>query len=263
MANSKITALTSATTPLAGTEVLPVVQSSTTKQVSVANLTAGRAVTAASLSLTTALPVASGGTGLSSLIAGYIPFGAGTSAFGSSANLFWDSANFRLGVGTSAPTNIIHAAKASTSTTIGGSTAVIKIQNTQSSALDETAGVEFFNRNSSGSDKLAGIYGVYENFNSTGYAGALVFATEAAGGTNVTEGMRLTSLNAVGIGTSFPSASAILDVQSTTRGVRFPNMTTTQKNAISSPAAGLVVFDTTLSKLCVYSGATWQTITSL
>jgi hypothetical protein len=42
MANSKISALTSATTPLAGTETLPIVQSSTTKQVSVANLTAGR-----------------------------------------------------------------------------------------------------------------------------------------------------------------------------------------------------------------------------
>lgn len=45
MANTKISALTSATTPLAGTETLPIVQSSTTKQVSVANLTAGRAVT--------------------------------------------------------------------------------------------------------------------------------------------------------------------------------------------------------------------------
>jgi hypothetical protein len=44
MANSKISALTSATTPLAGTETLPIVQSSTTKQVSVANLTAGRDV---------------------------------------------------------------------------------------------------------------------------------------------------------------------------------------------------------------------------
>ena len=44
MANSKISTLTSATTPLAGTETLPVVQSSTTKQVSVANLTAGRNV---------------------------------------------------------------------------------------------------------------------------------------------------------------------------------------------------------------------------
>lgn len=44
MADLKISALTASTTPLAGTEVLPIVQSSTTKQVSVANLTAGRAV---------------------------------------------------------------------------------------------------------------------------------------------------------------------------------------------------------------------------
>jgi hypothetical protein len=46
MSNSKISALTSATTPLAGTETLPVVQSSTTKQVSVSNLTVGRSVLA-------------------------------------------------------------------------------------------------------------------------------------------------------------------------------------------------------------------------
>jgi len=44
MADLKISALTASTVPLAGTEVLPIVQSSTTKQVSVANLTAGRAV---------------------------------------------------------------------------------------------------------------------------------------------------------------------------------------------------------------------------
>jgi hypothetical protein len=67
----------------------------------------------------------------------------------------------------------------------------------------------------------------------------------------------------LGVGTASPNASAILDVQSTAKGVRMPNMTTTQKNAIASPAAGLMVFDTTLSKLCVYSGAAWQTITSV
>jgi sugar lactone lactonase YvrE len=71
------------------------------------------------------------------------------------------------------------------------------------------------------------------------------------------------SADAIGIGTASPNASALLDAQSTTKGVRMPNMTTTQKNAIVSPAAGLMVFDTTLAKLSVYSGVAWETITSL
>jgi hypothetical protein len=49
MANVKISALTSASTPLAGTEVLPIVQSSATVKVAVADLTAGRAISALSL----------------------------------------------------------------------------------------------------------------------------------------------------------------------------------------------------------------------
>lgn len=51
MADLKISALPASTTPLAGTEVLPIVQSSTTKQVSVANLTAGRSVSVADLAV--------------------------------------------------------------------------------------------------------------------------------------------------------------------------------------------------------------------
>jgi hypothetical protein len=53
MADTKISALTASTTPLAGTEVLPIVQGGVTKQVSVANLTAGRAISATQLTLTT------------------------------------------------------------------------------------------------------------------------------------------------------------------------------------------------------------------
>jgi hypothetical protein len=81
MADSKISALPASTTPLAGTEVLPIVQSSTTRQVSVANLTAGRAISATQLTLTTGnLIVASGqgidfsatsGTGTSELLNDY------------------------------------------------------------------------------------------------------------------------------------------------------------------------------------------------
>ena len=52
MADKKISALPAATTPLAGTEVLPVVQGGVTDKVSVANFTAGRAVSALSLSTT-------------------------------------------------------------------------------------------------------------------------------------------------------------------------------------------------------------------
>ena len=66
----------------------------------------------------------------------------------------------------------------------------------------------------------------------------------------------------MGSGNVAPAASAQLDVSSTTKGFLPPRMTTTQKNAISSPATGLVIFDTTLGKLCVFS-TTWQTITSV
>jgi hypothetical protein len=52
MADTKISALPASTVPLAGTEVLPIVQSSTTKQVSVANLTAGRTFDALGMTLT-------------------------------------------------------------------------------------------------------------------------------------------------------------------------------------------------------------------
>jgi hypothetical protein len=52
MADLKISQLTAATTPLAGTEVLPIVQGGTTKQVSVANLTAGRPVAASEVVVT-------------------------------------------------------------------------------------------------------------------------------------------------------------------------------------------------------------------
>jgi hypothetical protein len=103
-----------------------------------------------------------------------------------------------------------------------------------------------------------------ENWTDAAQGSRIAFATTSAStAAAATERMRINSSGNVGIGTTSPSASAILDAQSTTKGVRFPNMTTAQKNAIAAPAAGLVVFDTTLAKLCVYSGAAWQTITSV
>jgi hypothetical protein len=59
-------------------------------------------------------------------------------------------------------------------------------------------------------------------------------------------------------GSAAAQASAILQADSTTRGFLPPRMTTTQKNAIATPAAGLVVYDSTTNKLCCYNGSTWN-----
>jgi hypothetical protein len=56
------------------------------------------------------------------------------------------------------------------------------------------------------------------------------------------------------------NASAKVQIDSTTQGVLFPRMTTTQKNAIASPSAGLMVYDTTLNLMALYNGTTWTTL---
>jgi hypothetical protein len=57
-------------------------------------------------------------------------------------------------------------------------------------------------------------------------------------------------------------SSASLQVDATTQGFLPPRMTTTERNAIASPAAGLMIYNTTTAKLNVYTTA-WEAITSL
>ena len=73
--------------------------------------------------------------------------------------------------------------------------------------------------------------------------------------TDVGEVIRVTPTGNVGIGTSTPTAP--LEVASTTGGVIMPRMTTTQKNAISSPTNGEMVYDTTNNKFYGYAGGSW------
>lgn len=124
MTDTKISALPSATTPLAGTEVLPIVQSSATKQVSVANLTAGRAISAAGITDTTlsasslvftdgskkltstgTIGVTQGGTGTTTAFTtGSVVFAGASGVYTQdNANFFWDDTNNRLGIGTAVP----------------------------------------------------------------------------------------------------------------------------------------------------------------
>jgi len=56
------------------------------------------------------------------------------------------------------------------------------------------------------------------------------------------------------------SASVLFSVNSITQGFLMPRMTTTQINAISSPATGLEVYNTTLAQPCFYDGTGWRRV---
>ena len=72
----------------------------------------------------------------------------------------------------------------------------------------------------------------------------------------------IVSLNAqVGIGTTTPAASSILDVTSTTRGVLIPRMTDAQRTAIAAPAEGLMIYQTNASAgLWMFINGAWERI---
>ncbi len=57
-----------------------------------------------------------------------------------------------------------------------------------------------------------------------------------------------------------PASSAMLDVSSTSKGFLPPRMTTAQRTAITSPASGLLVFDTSLNQLYIFSSGNWATV---
>jgi hypothetical protein len=56
------------------------------------------------------------------------------------------------------------------------------------------------------------------------------------------------------------SASALVQIDSTTKGFLPPRMTTTERNAIASPAAGLIVYDTTLNLPHFFNGTIWVSL---
>ena len=71
----------------------------------------------------------------------------------------------------------------------------------------------------------------------------------------------LTSFAQVGIGTTSPNPNAALELESSSQGMLFPRMTTTQRNVINAPAEGLTIFNTTDDCLQTYTG-TWDCVTA-
>ena len=60
---------------------------------------------------------------------------------------------------------------------------------------------------------------------------------------------------------SAANLNAMLDVKSTTKGLLIPRLTSVQRNAISTPASGLEVYDSDLNQFYFYNGTAWTAIT--
>jgi hypothetical protein len=83
-----------------------------------------------------------------------------------------------------------------------------------------------------------------------------IFGLDVNGIGRFTSALTVTGSTNMGAGTA--ASSAILQITSTTQGFLPPRMTTAQRNAISSPAQGLYVYDTNLVRPQVYNGTNWQ-----
>jgi hypothetical protein len=105
-----------------------------------------------------------------------------------------------------------------------------------------------------GSRGIAGAAGVAGATGATGATGASPFTLN---GSNA-----VFTAGSVGIGTTTPASTAVLDLTSTTQGLLPPRMTTTERLAIARPANGLMVYDTTTNSLQIYDsvGAAWNQV---
>lgn len=161
--------------------------------------------------------------------------------------------NGNLLIGTTSDTarlNIVGSGSTSATTSLlvqnsGGTTAFQVKDNLQvdfGGIVRLTNGDVYVNLTSPSSDAFA-----------TGVFGSLNFYVRADGRT---KGNRILAEDINGMGTL--DNSAILQANSTTRGFLPPRMTTAQRTAIVSPAAGLMVYDTDTNKSYTYDGTAWQ-----
>jgi len=160
-----------------------------------------------------------------------------------------------VGIGIVTPSQKLHV-----DSTTGDGIYISSFQTT-TGAINTGASIFFAFNDGAGARDSGNIKLLKENGTSGNYASYMSFSTRPNGGA-VTEAMKITSGGNLLVGTTTSNASAKVQIDSTTQGFLPPVMTTTQKNAITSPATGLIIFDSTLGKLCVFS-TTWQTITSV
>jgi hypothetical protein len=148
--------------------------------------------------------------------------------------------------------------------TNSGRMSLLNLRNTggaYTSALNSSMALAFTNRDSTNvwSDDFIELK-VYNNGSTTSTTGYNFYTHNNQSFSSSSVLAMSINGQSVGIGIETPSASAILDVTSTTKGFLPPRMTNAQMVAIATPASGLVVYDTTNNKLCCYDGTSWQNL---
>lgn len=96
--------------------------------------------------------------------------------------------------------------------------------------------------------------------NGAGYADMALHVFERIGATGkgITNDVGDTpSFTTLAVGAATPNASAVAEFASTTKGMLVPRMTTTQMNAISSPAEGLIIYNSTTDAFYGYQASAW------
>jgi hypothetical protein len=208
----------------------------------------------------------------------------GNVTFSSATGMTWDATNGRLGIGTNAPAYTLEMRGArfyqSGTTTTAATTLYQVVDNTTVNNSYVLFGVDingtttgfnqqgtYLSTGKNGGGTLRPI--IIHNFDSQ----PIIFATgntERArifgtgnvgintGSTDSGERLQVTGTGVIKDIVTSSVASALFQLSSTTKGFLPPRMTTTQKNAITSPAAGLVVYDTTDNKHYGYDGTTWN-----
>ncbi|HEX8773269.1 MAG TPA: hypothetical protein VF735_06650 [Pyrinomonadaceae bacterium] len=102
----------------------------------------------------------------------------------------------------------------------------------------------------SGGGSITNLYGVYLTDWSSYSSNAYNFFSAGATARNYIEGK-------LGVGVTTNDAAAKVQIDSTTQGFLPPRMTTTQRDAISSPPEGLQIYNTTTHQMNYYNGTTW------